>query len=133
GCGGEGRLPSRVRAWRRPASRLVLAREGSAPRPGALAPEVTSERGLMARRIVNRMDKRAEYEAYEASQRSKQEDDEELDEEEEEEDDQETEAGDGEEVDQDEEELAPKKKKAVKPAKPRSRARTAKVPRLRVI
>lgn len=87
----------------------------------------------MARRIVNRMDKRAEFEAYEASQRSKQEDEDELDGEEEKEDEEETEANDEEAEVEEDEEPQPKKKKAVKPPKPRSRARTAKVPRLRLL
>jgi hypothetical protein len=86
----------------------------------------------MARRIINRMDKRAEYEAYEASQRSKQEDEEEHDDEEEE-DGEKTEAAGDDEADEVEEEQSPKKKKASKPTKPRTRTRTAKVPRLRVI
>jgi hypothetical protein len=93
----------------------------------------------MARRTINRMEKRAEYEAYEATQRSKQEDDEELededDDEEEEEAEAEAEAGNGEERDDEavEEEPKPKKKQPAKAPKPRARSRTAKVPRLRVI
>ncbi len=89
----------------------------------------------MARRIINRMEKRAEYEAYEANQRSKQEDDEEVDDEDEDTDEEETEASDEDEVEEaeDEEEAPKKKKKPVKEAKPRSRSRTAKVPRLKVV
>jgi hypothetical protein len=98
---------------------------------------------------MNRMEKRAEYEAYEATQRKKQEDDaDEVDEEEdddEEEDEDEAadasdeEASDGEasdgEASEDEEEAPPpkKKKKPAKEPKPRSRSRTAKVPRLKVV
>jgi hypothetical protein len=90
----------------------------------------------MARRTINRMEKRAEYEAYEANQRGKSEDDEELedDEDAEPENDDESQAGDedGEQTD-DEEAPPPKKKKPAKEPKPRSRARAVKVPRLKVI
>ena len=89
----------------------------------------------MARRTINRMQKRSEYEAYEASQRGKQEDEDDLEEEvDEAEEDDEAQSGDedGEELDEDVE-PKPKKKKAVKEPKPRSRTRTAKVPRLKVI
>jgi hypothetical protein len=87
----------------------------------------------MARRPINRMEKRAEYEAYEASQRAKQEDDEEP--EDEEDDEAESEESNGEERDEEEveEEPKPKKQKPAKEPKPRSRSRTVKVPRLRVI
>jgi cobalamin biosynthesis protein CobT len=98
----------------------------------------------MARRIVNRMEKRAEVEAFER----RKDDDEEGDEEEEEGDEdeeegdeeEEGEAGDEDEesepADEDDEE-APKKKKAAKPkkapAKPKPRARAVKTTRMRVI
>src|SRR5216683_4366515 len=90
----------------------------------------------MARRTMNRMEKRTQYEAYEASLRSKDED-EEADDDEEEEDteeptDDEAEANDGDEDDEDEE-PKPKKKKLAKEPKPRARKRTAKVPRLKVV
>lgn len=95
----------------------------------------------MARRTMNRMEKRAEYEAYEATQRKKQEDDaEEVDDEEEEEEDDEDEAADtsdeeaSDDGEEEEEEAPPKKKKKpAKEPKPRSRSRTAKVPRLKVV
>jgi len=92
----------------------------------------------MARRTLNRMDKRADYEAYQASQRSKQEDDaDELeDEEEDEEDDDDLEANDENsdgETEEEEEEPRPKKRKPAKEAKARPRSRTAKVPRLKVV
>src|SRR5262249_46525775 len=95
----------------------------------------TSERGFMARRTINRMEKRTEYEVYEASQRGKNEDEEELEQEEDEEDkDEEAQAG-SEDADDEEdaEEPKPKKKKPAKEPKPRSRARTAKLPRLKVV
>jgi len=89
----------------------------------------------MARRTINRMEKRAEYEAYEANQRSKSEDDEELeDDEDEEQDDDETRADDAEGEETDEEEAPPpKNKKPAKEPKPRSRTRAVKVPRLKVV
>jgi cobalamin biosynthesis protein CobT len=89
----------------------------------------------MARRILNRKDLRADYEAAE---RRKQEDDEDETEDEEEESDEledETEAEDeGGEKDEEEEEEAPKKKKKapVKEAKPK-RSRTAKQVRMKVV
>src|SRR5262245_56341074 len=93
------------------------------------------ERGFMARRTMNRMEKRSEYEAYEASQRGKREDEEELEDDDQEEDEDDeaeaSEAGDGEA--DDEEAATPKKKKPAKEPKPRSRARTVKVPRLKVV
>jgi hypothetical protein len=90
----------------------------------------------MARRIVNRMEKRAEYEAYEATQRQKSEDEtEELDEEdgEEEETDSEAEEANGEEEDGDEEAPRPAKRKPAKETKTRPRSRAAKVPRMKVV
>ena len=88
----------------------------------------------MPRRTLNRMEKRAEYEAYEATQGAKSEADEDLEEETEDEDD-EAEASDeedGEELGDDEE---PKKKKASKApeARVRSLTRTAKLPRLKLV
>jgi hypothetical protein len=88
---------------------------------------------------MNRMEKRSEYEAYEASQRGKKNDDEEEEEDEEESEDTDDEAdgdddAEAEEDSDDDEEEAPKpKKKPAKEPKPRSRKRTVKVPRLRVI
>jgi hypothetical protein len=85
------------------------------------------------------MEKRSEYEAYEASQRGKKEDEEEEDEEEIEDEDEEAEGDDEAEAkedagDEDEEEAPkPKKKKPAKEPKPRTRKRTVKVPRLRVV
>lgn len=99
----------------------------------------------MARRIVNRKEKRAEFEAYE---RTSKEDEEREDEEEEEEEDEESEeegeadeeAGDegGSEEDEDEEEAPrPKKKKEKEPkpakAKGKPRARAAKIVRMKVV
>lgn len=90
----------------------------------------------MARgRIQNRMEKRAEHEAYERRQT---EDDEDRDDDEEEEDEGEEEAAaDEEPADEEEpgeEEPAPKKKKPAKePKKPRSRSRTAKVTRMKLV
>jgi hypothetical protein len=101
----------------------------------------------MARRIVNRKEKRAEVEAFE----SRKEEDEEEGDEEEEEGDEDEEEGDEEEAeaggdedeeaepgDEDDDEDAPKKKKKVKPppkvkpkAKPRTRA--VKITRMRVV
>jgi hypothetical protein len=101
----------------------------------------------MARRIVNRMEKRAEVEAYE--RRNNKDEDEEGDEEEEEGDEEEEEGDEEEEEsDEDEEESeggggdeddeeAPKPKKKKAPAKPKPkakpRARAAKTTRMRVI
>ena len=93
----------------------------------------------MARRIVNRKEKRAEFEAYE---RTNKEDEEREDEEEEEVDEDAEEeaaeggdeAGDEEEADEDDEEAPKKKKKEPKAkAKPKARTRTAKVVRMKVV
>ena len=94
----------------------------------------------MGRRILNRKDLRADYEAAE---RRKQDDDEEVDEEEEgQEDEEEEEAETDEEAgdyegEGDEEEPAPKKKKPAKEPKPKakakSRSRAAKVIRMKVV
>lgn len=89
----------------------------------------------MARRTINRVETRAEFEAYEASRRIKQEDDDDDDEEEEEEA-EESPVGEDEgdePEDEDEDEARPKRKKPAKVPKPRSRSRTAKVPRLKVV
>jgi len=86
----------------------------------------------MARRILNRKDLRADYEAAE---RRKQEDDEVEDEEEEsDESEEESEAEEEGDESEEEEEEAPKKKKkpAAKEAKPK-RSRAAKVVRMKVI
>lgn len=87
----------------------------------------------MARRILNRKDLRADYEAAE---RRKQEDEDEVDEEEEsDESDDEVEAeAEGDEEDEEEEEEAPKKKKkaAPKETKPK-RSRAAKQVRMKVV
>jgi cobalamin biosynthesis protein CobT len=99
----------------------------------------------MGRRIVNRMDKRAEHEAWERrSDEEEREDEEEGEEDDEEEDEEEGEEGEaadeeaeGEEGEEDEDEEAPKKKKPkpkpkAKPkAKPRTRA--VKTTRTRVV
>jgi hypothetical protein len=92
--------------------------------------------GVMARRILNRKDLRADYEAAE---RRKQEDDEdEVEDEEEEESDEsdeeiEAEAEEGdEEEDEEEAPKKPKKKPAAKEAKPK-RTRSAKVVRMKVV
>jgi hypothetical protein len=86
----------------------------------------------MARRIQNRMEKRAEYEAYERRQAA----DEGEDDDEDEEDDEEAEGGAeaGEEADKDEgeEEEAPPAK-PVKAPRPKTRSRAAKVARLRLV
>ena len=95
----------------------------------------------MARRTMNRMEKRAEFEAYEASQHGKKEEEEDEDDEEETEDsdeEAEAEAGDAEASAEDGEEAEeeapkPKKKTPAKEPKPRSRKRTVKIPRLRVV
>ncbi len=97
----------------------------------------------MARgRIQNRMEKRAEHEAYERRQG---EDEEEQDDDEEEADDEgdeeeaagDDEAGDEEAGDDEEAPPPPKKKKAAKPAKepkkPKSRSRAAKVSRMKMV
>jgi len=97
----------------------------------------------MARRTMNRMEKRAEFEAYEAKQRGKKEDGEDEDEDDEDEtedSDEEAEADDteadatdtGGEEDEDQA-PKPKKKAPAKTPKPRSRKRIVKVPRLRVV
>jgi len=88
---------------------------------------------------MNRMEKRSEFEAYEAKQRGKKEDDEDDEDEDETEDSDEEAQGNGEEAevsDEDDEEVVapkPKKKTAAKETKPRSRKRTVKIPRLRVV
>jgi hypothetical protein len=103
----------------------------------------------MARRIVNRMDKRAEVEAFERRKDEDERDDEEEEEDEEGDEDEEEEGdeeeGDEEEAEAEEEgeeddEEAPKKKKAKAKAKPKaapkpakSRSRAAKVVRQRVV
>ena len=93
----------------------------------------------MARRIVNRREKRAEVEAFErrkdedeeGEEEEEEEDEEEEGEEEEEDGEEEEEEGEGDE--EDEEAPKPKKKKA--PAKPKAkpRARAAKTTRMRVV
>ncbi len=90
----------------------------------------------MARRILNRKDLRADYEAAE---RRKQEDEDEVEDEEEETDESEDEVeaedeGEGEEADEEEVEEAPKKKKKApaKVAKPK-RSRAAKQVRMKVV
>jgi hypothetical protein len=92
------------------------------------------------------MEKRAEFDAYEARRDDKKAEDDDEDEDEDEEEDQaandtDEESDDGEpeadadsEADEEEEETPkPKKKKPAKEPKPRSRKRTVKVPRLRVV
>jgi hypothetical protein len=89
----------------------------------------------MGRRILNRKDLRADYEAAE---RRKSEDEDEVEEEEKEDQDEEEEAqaedeeGEADESEAEEEE-APPKKKPVKEKKPRSRTRAAKVTRIKVV
>jgi hypothetical protein len=92
----------------------------------------------MARgRIQNRMEKRAEHEAYERRQAEDEDESAEDEEEDEDEDDEEEASGDEEASGGDEEEEAPKKKKKKAPpkepkkAKPRSRA--AKVTRMKLV
>jgi hypothetical protein len=87
----------------------------------------------MARRTINRMEKRTEYEVYEASERGKNENEEELEEEEDEEDEEAPAASEDADDEEDAEEPKPKKNKPAKEPKPRSRARTVKVPRLKVV
>jgi hypothetical protein len=90
----------------------------------------------MGRRILNRKDLRADYEAAE---RRKSDDEDEVEEEGEDEEEAEGEAedeegeGEGEDEKEDEEEAPPKKKKPVKEKKPRSRARAAKITRMKVV
>jgi cobalamin biosynthesis protein CobT len=99
----------------------------------------------MARRIVNRMEKRAEVEAFERRKDDDEEGDEEEEEDEDEEGDEDEEESEGEgegeedeeaEGDEDDEE-APKPKKKKAPAKPKAkakpRARTTKTVRMRVV
>ncbi len=89
----------------------------------------------MARRILNRKELRADFEADErrrqvGDQESEEDEGDEDEEEEEESGKAEEEAGD----EEDEEEAAPTKKKPAKPkAKPKSRSRAAKVTRMRVV
>jgi cobalamin biosynthesis protein CobT len=97
----------------------------------------------MARgRIQNRMEKRAEHEAYERRQaedeeeHDDEEDEDEDEDEEEEEDATEGEAGDEEGGEEEAPAPPPKKKKAAppkEPKKPRSRARTAKIVRMKLV
>lgn len=90
----------------------------------------------MAKRILNRKDLRADYDA--AERRKAEDDEEESDEEETDESDDDAEAkadGEAEEGDEEVEEVAPKKKKkaaVVKEAKPK-RSRAAKVVRMKVV
>jgi hypothetical protein len=99
----------------------------------------------MGRRILNRKELRADFDAAERSkgdaeevvdEESEDEDEEEEEEEKEKGDDEEeADTGEAEEGDEDEEEVAkkPKKKKPAKPAKPKSRSRAAKVIRMRLV
>lgn len=89
----------------------------------------------MARRILNRKDLRADYEAAERRKQEDEEDEaEDEDEEESDESDEDTEAEAEEGDEEEEEEEAPKKKKkpAAKEAKPK-RSRSAKVVRMKVV
>ena len=88
----------------------------------------------MGRRILNRKDLRADYEAAERRKSETEEVDEEEAEEDEGEGEVEEEADEAEDVDEEEEE-APKKRKPVKEpkAKTKPRARTAKVTRMKVV
>jgi hypothetical protein len=86
----------------------------------------------MARRTINRMEKRAEYEAYEKRQQEDGSTEEDEEEEEAEEDEAEAAEGGGDEEGEEEaEEEAPKKKKKETKAKPRTR--TPKVVRMKVV
>ncbi len=94
----------------------------------------------MARgRIQNRMEKRAEHEAYERRQAEDEEDREDEDEDEEDEGDEEEAAADeeaGDEEAADEEEAPPpkkKKKEPKEPKKPKARSRTAKATRMKLV
>jgi hypothetical protein len=89
---------------------------------------------FMARRILNRKDLRADYDAAEARRKDEEERDEDEEVEEEEEDEAEASDEDEEAGDEDDEEAPAKKKKKapVKEAKPK-RVRTPKVVRMRVI
>ncbi len=95
----------------------------------------------MARgRIQNRMEKRAEHEAYERRQAEDEEDREDEDEDEEDEGDEEEAAADEEAGDEeaaaDEEEAPPpkkKKKEPKEPKKPKARSRTAKATRMKLV
>jgi hypothetical protein len=91
----------------------------------------------MGRRLQNRMEKRAEYEAYERRQAEEDEDrDDEEEEDEEEEEEAEADEEIGEEEEPEVEEVAPKKKPAkAKEAKPKSKARsrTAKITRMKMV
>jgi hypothetical protein len=88
----------------------------------------------MARRILNRKDLRADYEAAE---RTKQDDDDEVEDEEDEEEEEEAEAEDKaeeEEGEEEEEKAPPKKKKPAKEPKPKkTRSRTPKITRMKVV
>ncbi len=91
----------------------------------------------MARRTINRMEKRVEYEAYERRQTDDGEDDDDDDDDDDEEEAAEpTDEAAAEEAG-DEEDEAPKPKKAKKPPqepkKPRSRSRAAKVVRVKMV
>jgi hypothetical protein len=87
----------------------------------------------MARRILNRKDLRADYDAAERRKQEEEEDERKGDDEETDESDEEIEAGDeGEEGDEEEEAPKKKKKPAAKEAKPK-RTRTAKQVRMKVI
>ena len=88
----------------------------------------------MARRILNRKDLRADYEAAERRKEEEQDEEEETDEEGDEEDEEKAE----DEVDEDEideEEGTPKKRKPVKEPKPKTkpRSRSAKITRMKVV
>jgi cobalamin biosynthesis protein CobT len=93
----------------------------------------------MGKRILNRKDLRADFDAAERRKDDEEQDEDEEEDEEEEEGDEEEEAGEGEEAGEEEEaedEAPPKKKKAKAPkapAKPKSRARVAKVVRMRLV
>ena len=88
----------------------------------------------MARRILNRKDLRADYDAAERRKQEEEEDDVEGDDEETDESEEDVEAKDEDDEGEEEEEAAPKKKKkpAAKEAKPK-RTRTAKQVRMKVV
>jgi hypothetical protein len=88
----------------------------------------------MAKRILNRKDLRADYDAAERRREDDdQDEEEEVDEEEEEEAETEEEAGDKEEEEEAEEEKKPKKKKVKPKAEKKPRSRAAKIVRMKVV
>ncbi len=87
----------------------------------------------MGRHVQNRLEKRADYEAYERHQAEEEEDRDDEDEEEEAEVAEEIGEEEEEKEEDEEEEEAPKKKKAAAKPKAKSRSRAAKVVRMKVV